>query len=174
MVEWLKYLEYIKEEGRFKWKVKIRNTEIGQYAGNQRNAIYVTENDIKYLVTEAQLVWFCENGDFTPLLSSGKRMQLFHKDGNKLNNHIDNLCLYRDPTGTESLKRCTHCNEYKDRGKDFSGKYPSNCKGCCSRKVLLKRKEDKIKFQEIRKNDAERHRIAREYNHFMKQMEASE
>lgn len=178
-------LDYIREEGRFKWNDKLTSkfhkNLIGQYAGVVR---YTDKTRTKTMgrrinienkeYADSTVVWFFEYGEFPP-------SKLFFRDGNNLNCHISNLSIYKDPLETSTLKRCVICNEYKNRDDDFSKLKSANkryinihayCKACASNKNTkhAKNRTDEEKVEK-RKRDNERYRSNRAYEHFLNQLE---
>ena len=172
-------LDYIREEGRFKWNEKIdkrHQSKIGEYAGSQcsNKSHRVHIHGRNYYISH--IVWYIENGNFP----SGC---LFFKDGDATNSHISNLSLYKDPLRTDNFKKCTRCKEYKniDNFHQYEKLSPL-CVECHRensivkyRALRLSNNEESIKIiKERNRKERERYQENRQYTEVMRQLESQE
>lgn len=172
-------LDYIREEGRFKWNDNgAYKTNIGKYAGSiqrKRGREYRQLCIKKKYYNEGRVVWYMEHG-----IIPGR---IFHKDGNTLNNEISNLTItVEDRIRPEGIV-CLHCNTLKDINLYLKSCIKRNryiCKECEVEIRISKaatRREQRRKIYELHKDkilekNKELRNIRAQYEHAMRQLES--
>jgi hypothetical protein len=105
-IEVSKILEYCRETGMFKWKVRV-NSKVpsGATAGTPQNNGYIliTINRKKYLAH--RLAWFMEHREFP-------NGQIDHINGNRIDNRISNLRVVTTSENQQNLRSPRGKNPY--------------------------------------------------------------
>jgi hypothetical protein len=105
-IEVSKILEYCRETGMFKWKVRV-NSKVpsGATAGTPQNNGYIliTINRKKYLAH--RLAWFMEYREFP-------NGQIDHINGNRIDNRISNLRVVTTSENQQNLRSPRGKNPY--------------------------------------------------------------
>ncbi len=166
-------LDYIREEGRFKWNDKVntkRRNLVGMYCGTIQKVMGGTSSRRivvnKKSYNEGTIVWFMEYGNLPK--------RIFYRDKNPLNNHISNIMITKSDRIKEDGIVCSTCESLLAINLFSSSllkKHKYVCKPCVKIKNLANYATNKETI--LHRKSQLRNELCH-YDHFMRQLEAQE